>query len=113
MSEPFEVGESVVGRERIPPPRSRKLISGGLTLSGEEEKGNMIGFIILGGVFALAGIACFFRPAELWRSEVRRHHPVDEDDVEPSERALLDMQVRGIICFLIGLGMISSPFWLK
>jgi hypothetical protein len=73
----------------------------------------MIGAIIVGGVFALAGIVCFFWPTELWGSEVRRYHPADEDEVKPSERALLDMQVRGIICFLVGMGLISSPFWLR
>jgi uncharacterized membrane protein HdeD (DUF308 family) len=75
------------------------------------KRKNMVVFMIVGGVFVLSGIACFFWPENLWASEVRRHAPADEDNVEPSKRALVDMQVRGVICLLVGLAILSSPLW--
>jgi uncharacterized protein YjeT (DUF2065 family) len=71
----------------------------------------VVGTIIVGLIFILSGIGCFFWPANLWRSEVRRYQPADPDGVEPSDRALFDMRLRGILCFLASAVIMSTLIW--
>jgi hypothetical protein len=73
----------------------------------------MIGAIVVGLVFIAAGVGCLFWPAGFWRSEVRRYHPTNADEVEPSDRGLMDMQLRGVLCVVVGVVIISSVIWTK
>jgi hypothetical protein len=99
--------------EPIFPSSSRNLREhGDLTPSPTGKTENNMGFAILVGLLFLAsGVGCLLWPADFWRSEMRRHRPENPDEVKPTRFALLDMQLRGVLCLVVGVALITGVIW--